>query len=232
MKSHQSPTKNFQDAALLKDIPENIVPHIIDSGIPKTIEKGEILFHQGDPAKLLYLTESGQIKLAKLHEDGREAIIRYIGPGELAAAVVVLKDKDYPVTAQALAETKVICWDKKMIFELMQKHPQFAINMLAIILERLEEMQDRFLEISAEQTERRIARALLRIMKHAGTKTKEGIRIDIPITRKDIADFTATTHYTVSRVLSGWKRNGWVSSTRQNIIITDVHSLVTLSENL
>ena len=232
MKSHRSPTKNFQETALLKDIPENIIPHIMDAGIRKTIEKGKILFHQGDPAKWLYLTESGQFKLAKLHEDGREAIIRYIGPGEVAAAVVVLKDKDYPVTAQALAETKVICWDKKMIFQLMQKYPQFAINMLAIILERLEEMQDRFLEISAEQTERRIARALLRIMKHAGTKTNKGIRNDVPITREDIADFTGTTHYTVSRVFSDWKRKGWVTSSRQKINITDVHSLVKLSENL
>ncbi len=232
MKSHQPPTINFQDTALLKNIPENIIPHIIDSGVRKTIEKDKILFHQGDPAKWCYLLETGQIKLAKLHEDGREAIIRYIGSGDVAAAVVVLKDKDYPVTAQALAETKVICWDKKMIFQLMLKYPQFAINMLSVTLERLEEMQDRFLEISAEQTERRIARALLRIMKHAGTKTNEGIRIDVPITRENIADFTGTTHYTVSRVFSDWKRKGWVTSTRQKINITDVHSLVKLSENL
>jgi len=57
----------------------------------------------------------------------------------------------------------------------MREYPQVTINILSLVLGRLEEMQQRFLEISAEQTERRIARALLRIMKHAGTKTNNGI---------------------------------------------------------
>jgi CRP-like cAMP-binding protein len=224
--------KNFQDAALLKDIPENTVHHILNSGVRKTIEKDNVVFRQGDSAAWCYFLEKGQLKLTKLHEDGREAIIRYIGAGELTAAAVVIKDGEYPLTAEALVDTIAICWNKKMIFELMHNYPQIAINMLALVLERLDEMQQRFLEISAEQTERRIARALLRIMKHAGTKTNKGILIDVPITREDIADFTGTTHYTVSRVFSDWKRKGWVTSSRQKINITDVHSLVKLSENL
>jgi CRP-like cAMP-binding protein len=216
----------------LKDIPANRIQQVMASGIRKNFEKGDIVFRQGDPAKLSYFLETGQLKLSKLHEDGREAIIRYIGPGELTAASVVLKETEYPLTAEALSPTSVISWDKNKMYYLMQENPQIAINILSLVLERLEEMQQRFLEISAEQAERRIARALLRIMKHAGTKTNNGILIDFPVSREDIADFTGTTHFTVSRVLSDWKRKGWVTSARQKIKITDAHALVMLSENL
>ena len=232
MRAHHANENAFLKSDFLKDLPPDSIQQVIHSGVQKTFKKNDIMFRQGDMAKWCYLVESGQLKLSKLHEDGREAIIRYIGPGELTAAAVVMKDNEYPLTANALSETSAICWDKKMILKLIGDYPQIAVNMLTLVLERLDEMQQRFLEISAEQAERRIARALLRIMQHAGIKTHEGILIDIPISREDIADFTGTTHYTVSRVLSEWKRKGWVTSTRRHINITDAHSLVLLSENL
>jgi len=221
----------FLKSNFLKDIPVDNIQRVMDSGIRKSFEKGDIVFRQGDPAKWTCFLETGQLKLSKLHEDGREAIIRYIGPGELTAATTVLKKNEYPLTAETLSPTTVIVWDKNKMFDLMQEYPQITINLLSLALERLEEMQQRFLEISAEQAERRIARALLRIMKHAGIKTNNGILIDFSVSREDIADFTGTTHYTVSRVLSDWKRKGWIISTRQKIQITDVHALVMLSEN-
>jgi CRP-like cAMP-binding protein len=47
------------------------------------------LFRQGDAAEKCYLVQRGRLKLAKLNEAGKEAIIRYIGAGEIAAAVSV-----------------------------------------------------------------------------------------------------------------------------------------------
>ncbi|MGM0452177.1 MAG: Crp/Fnr family transcriptional regulator [Thermodesulfobacteriota bacterium] len=92
-------------------------------------------------------------------------------------------------------------------------------------MDRLEEMQQRFLEITAEQTESRIARAILGIMQHAGTKTDKGIRIDMDLSREDLADFTGTTHYTVSRILSAWTRKGWIATNRRQITVMDAHAL-------
>ena len=221
----------FVQSEFLKEIPENERRRILKSGIRKKIEKGDILFHQGDPATKTYFLHSGQLKLTKLHEDGKEAIIRYIGPGELTAAAAVLRENEYPVTAEALCASDTVAWDKNMISGLMQKHPQIAINILCLVLERLEEMQQRFLEISAEEAERRIARALLRMIRNSGTKTDAGIRIDLPLTREDIADFTGTTHFTVSRILSAWARSGWISTAQRQITIIDAHSLVMLTEN-
>ncbi|MGM0424241.1 MAG: Crp/Fnr family transcriptional regulator [Thermodesulfobacteriota bacterium] len=223
---------SFPPSNLLLDIPQNQAWEILQAGNQKTFAKDDFVFHQGDRAKKCYFLLSGQLKLTKLHEDGREAVIRYISPGGLAAATAVLKENLYPVTALALCQATVISWDKEMLLKIMQQHPQVAINVLSIVLERLEDMQQRFLQISSEQTERRIARALLGIMQYAGTKTKEGIRIDLDLSREDLANFTGTTHYTVSRILSDWTRKGWIATYRRQIIVKDAHALRLCTESL
>lgn len=230
MRSTYRDSQNVKQSELFHDIPPEHIPAILDSGNHRTVAKDQVLFSQGEPARRCYFLLCGKLKLSKLHEQGREAVIKYVSPGELAAVAAVLKGQIYPLSAKVVSDAELLCWDRNMLEEIMRSYPQLAVNMLCIILGRLEEMQQRFIELSAEQTERRIAKALLRIMQHAGTRTGEGIRIELDISREDLAEFTGTTQYTVSRILSDWIRKGWISSSRRNITITDVHSLVILTE--
>jgi CRP-like cAMP-binding protein len=177
-----------------------------------------------------YLVLNGLLKLSKLHEDGKEAIVRYISPGGITAAASVFNEKDYPVTAQAVGPTEVVGWDRKTMRKFMTAYPQIAINFLGTVVERLNDMQSRYLELQAERVEQRIARSLLRIMKQSGRKTEEGILIDFRLSRQDLADYTGTTLYTVSRTLGGWEKKGWVKSGRERIVVTDPHALVSFAE--
>jgi CRP-like cAMP-binding protein len=87
------------------------------------------------------------------------------------------------------------------------------------------------MEMSSEQVEQRIARAVLRLIAQAGRQTPDGIEIDFPITRQDIADMTGTTLHTVSRTLSAWEGEGLVRGGRQKVIVTDPHGLMLVAEN-
>ena len=91
--------------------------------------------------------------------------------------------------------------------------------------------QARVMEMSSEQVEQRIANTLLRLAKQAGRKTDEGIEIDFPISRQEIAEMTGTTLHTVSRTLSSWENQGLVRSGRQKVIVTDPHGLLLVAEN-
>jgi len=60
--------------------------------------------------------------------------------------------------------------------------------------------------------------------------TRSGIQIDIPLSRQNIAHYSGTTLYAVSRTLSAWEKNGWIKSGREQIVVTDPHALVQFSE--
>lgn len=193
-------------------------------------KSGETLFREGDPALRCYFVLNGRLKMSKLHEQGKEAIIRYINPGELIAAIAVFKGKDYPLTAETIGAAEVVGWGKETMLKLMLEYAPLAVNMLQAVIDRIDELQTRYLELFAEQVEQRVARALLRIMKQSGRKTNDGVLIDFRLSRQELADYTGTTLYTVSRTLSIWEKSGWIKSGRERITVTDPHALVTFAE--
>jgi CRP-like cAMP-binding protein len=78
--------------------------------------------------------------------------------------------------------------------------------------------------------EHRVAQALLRLVHQSGRKVKEGILVDFPITRQEIAEVAGTTLHSVSRVLSGWQEAGLVVVGRRKVIVCDVEGLSRIAE--
>jgi CRP-like cAMP-binding protein len=83
-----------------------------------------------------------------------------------------------------------------------------------------------------DRVERRVARALLRLVQEAGRRVDAGVEIDFPVSRQDIAEMTGTTLFTVSRLLSAWEERGIVRSGRQRIVLTKPQALIALAEDL
>jgi len=230
MSSRADFSDTFSRSDVFAGIEKERLPGIIDLGRKRVLESGATLFREGDPALQSYLVLRGRLKLSKLHEDGKEVIVRYIEPGQITAAASVFNEKDYPATAQAVGPSEAVGWSRETMIELMTAHPRLAINMLRAAVERLDELQSRYLEMSAERVEQRIAKALLRIMTQSGRKTDEGILIDFRHSRQDLADYTGTTLFTVSRTLSNWEKRGWIASGRERIVVVAPHALVTFAE--
>jgi len=215
---------------IFKGLTDEQFSNLLGKGRRVTLQPKSILFNQGDSAEQCYLVDRGCLKLAKLNEQGREVILRYISSSELTAATAVLRDQTYPATAVCVEETEVVSWDKKTMLELIQQYSILAINLLGIVFDRIDEVQNRYLEVCTEHVDQRIARSLLRFMRRAGVKTSQGIHIDLLLSRQNIADYSGTTLYTVSRTLSSWEKKGWIISGREKVIIKDPHALVLFTE--
>jgi CRP-like cAMP-binding protein len=113
---------------------------------------------------------------------------------------------------------------------LLARCPALAESTLTTIGARLDDAHVRVVEMSTEEVERRVAHAILRLVKQAGRKVEDGIQIGFPITREDVAQMTGTTLHTVSRILSAWEAQGLVEGGRQKIIVRDPHRLFKIAE--
>ena len=83
-----------------------------------------------------------------------------------------------------------------------------------------------------QEVEQRSARALVRLVRQAGRKVPEGVEIDFPITRQELAEMSGSTLHTVSRTLSAWEHKGVLESTRRHIVVCKPHALVAMAEDL
>jgi CRP/FNR family transcriptional regulator, nitrogen oxide reductase regulator len=224
-------TDTFLQSDLFAGIAKEKHGDIFRAGQHRLVTSGVTLFQEGRQALLCYFVRKDRLKLTKLHEEGKEVIIRYINPGEITAAVAVFSGKNYPVTATAVRTTDVVGWNRETMLDLMSVHAPLAINLLHAVVERLDDIQSRYLEMRAERVEQRIARALLSIMRQSGRKTDDGILIDFAISCQDLADYSGTTLYKVSRTLSTWEKKGWIKSGRERIVVTDVPVLENIAES-
>lgn len=196
----------------------------------RRIPKGEAVFEQGQPARAFYVLLDGRLKVVQVTPEGEQMVVRFVVPGEVYGVAVALRRPDYPGTATAVVDSLTLVWESRHWEELCRRAPMLPMNTLHTVGQRLQEAHIRLREMSTEEVERRVAHALLRLIDQSGRKTADGVLIDFPITRQDIADMTGTTLHTVSRILSAWETEGLVAGGRQRIVVCEPHKLFVLAE--
>ena len=192
--------------------------------------KNSNVFEQGQEAHSLFLLLHGHVRAEKTTPDGKQIVVRYVSAGEVFGVAQAIGLKHYPATAVAAVDSVSLAWPSAAWPRLVAQHPALAVNTLQTVGQRLQEAHTRVIEMTTEEVERRIAHALLRLVKQAGRKVESGIEIDFPISRQDVAEMTGTTLHTVSWVLSAWEQQGLVESGRQRITVCDPHRLFGIAE--
>jgi len=203
---------------------------ILSDARPRQVPKGAALFEQGAGAQEFFVLLNGRLKVVQVTPDGEQVLIRFVVPGEVCGVAVAMRRPDYPATASAVIDSLALVWESRHWESLCARAPALAANTLHTIGQRLQEAHSRIREFSTEEAERRVAHALLRLVSQSGRKTDEGMLIDFPVTRQDIAEMTGVTLHTVSRIMSGWESKGFVQGGRQKIIVREPHKLFLLAE--
>ena len=198
----------------------------------RSIERGSIIFVEGQPADAVHVLAEGEVRVIRETDDGREVILRLIRPGEMFGGAGGWGVDNYPATTMA-AETSVVLVLPAIEFRsVVREFPAFAISVIRGLGSRLRDAESRIQELQAERVERRIARMLLRLANRTGTRTAVGIEIDVTLSRQAIADLCGTTLSTASRVLSAWGRQGILIAARERVIILRPHDLVAIAEDI
>src|SRR5690606_5176093 len=136
------------------------------------------IFEQGADARSFFLLLSGHIRVVRTSPEGHQVIARYIAEGELFGIAVAMGKTTYPATAVAAVDCVVLAWPNAAWPERRSRYPSMASSTYETIGRRLQETQNRVLELVSEQVEQRVAHALLRLVNQSGRKTKAGIEID------------------------------------------------------
>lgn len=217
---------------LFKGLDANAHQAVVNVGRVYHIEKDTFMFNQGEQATTFYVLLDGAIKLIQVTPEGHQVTVDYVTEGGGIGIIVALSNTEYPVTAVVVQDSWVIAWGQESLTELMLQYPQLALNGMRLIANYFVRLQNRYRELSTERVERRVARALLRLVRQTGKKVEGGILIDMPLSRQDLAEMTGTTLYTVSRILSGWEKQGIVAAGREWVTLQQPHKLVVIAEDL
>jgi len=218
------------------DLFEGLAPEEVDAVLlPATSRRcpvNTVVFEQGAAADQFFLLLHGRVRATQVTSDGQQIVVRMVNPGDIFGIAVALRRPDYPATATAAADSIVLAWSTDLWAGFMRHHPMLAVNAMRTVGGRLQEAHTRMRELATEAVERRVAHAVLRLANQAGRRETDGIRIDFPLSKQDIAEMTGTTLHTVSRILTAWEAAGLIEGGRQKLKICDPHELVLVGDGL
>jgi CRP-like cAMP-binding protein len=194
------------------------------------VRKNAQVFAQGAEARSFFVLLDGYVRATKTTEDGDEITVRYVSPGEIFGVAAAIGLDYYPATAVAVVDATILSWPSAQWQTLTERYPALATNALRAVGGRLQDAHTRMIELTSEEVDRRIAHTLLRLADQAGRRTAEGIEIEIPLRRQDVAQLTGTTLHSVSRVLSIWEQHELVRTENQRLVLRNLAALEAIAD--
>jgi CRP-like cAMP-binding protein len=122
-----------------------------------------------------------------------------------------------------MEQCRALTWEYTRLQNLLVEYPQIRNNINQILSNRLNELEERFREVATEKVAKRLALALLRLLKQVGKESQGGV--EISLSREELAQMTGTTLFTISRILSKWGEEGFVLPHREAVLVRDARRL-------
>jgi CRP-like cAMP-binding protein len=192
-------------------------------------DQNATIFLEGDPANRLWVIQEGQVKIVKYGEGGKENLLEVIMPGETFGGAGILFPI-HPATAVAMTDVAVLCLPRNEYLQLIRSFPEVALKIIGILGERLRAAM-KMRALSAEHVDTRLAHILLKLADKIGVKVDEGVRIDMSLSRQDLADMAGTTIETAIRIMSKFRKDDLVMTESGGfIVIMDIERLTALAE--
>jgi CRP/FNR family transcriptional regulator len=193
--------------------------------VDQVFKRGQMVFSDGDDGNGFYVVISGRVKIFKLSPDGKEQILHILGPGEPFGEVPVFAGEMFPANAETLAESRIFFFPRPAFIDLISKNPTLALNMMAILSKRLRRFTGLVEDLSLKEVPGRLAAYLLFLSE----KKKGSIRVELDVSKNQLASLLGTIPETLSRILARMDREKLIKLGGKNIEILDRKALEELS---
>jgi CRP-like cAMP-binding protein len=192
----------------------------------RRFRRGEVLFHQGDPGEALFVVTSGTVKISLPSEEGDEAIIATVNPGEFFGELALLDGAPRSATATALEPTETLALARPRFRELIAAEPALRDALLAALAEELRRLTTHVQELHFLDITGRLAARLTHLATSQGTVATDGaIRLDARLTQSDLASMIGATRQSVNKLLGIFADDRLLRLDRDAIVILDREGL-------
>jgi CRP/FNR family transcriptional regulator len=180
------------------------------------------LYNQGQPGSSVFVLIEGSMKLVRRTGGAREHVVRLIRPGEVLAETVLFSSNGYPATAVALENSRLLEVDARQFAVSLRENPLLAWNVMERLGKRIEELQAQTELLATHTAEQKVAAYL--VHRYRALSPSDAV-VTRSCRRSDLASLLALAPETLCRVITEFKRRGWIRSESGRIVITDPKGL-------
>lgn len=193
-----------------------------------SVKKGDIIFNEGDPINGVFCIKDGVCKLSKLTSSGKDQIVKISKRGELLGQRSMISDESANLSAIALEDMEICFIPKTEILGFFDQNNQFSMNMMKSVCGDLKTSDDQVISMAQKNVKSRLAETLLHLETNFGTNPDGSLYIQL--TREELSGMIGTATESCIRLLSDFKKLGYIELDGKKIVVKDHSSLKKLAE--
>lgn len=193
---------------------------VTEKGRALELGEGEFLFALGHPVTEFFMLDEGRVKLTRISTDGNEKVIDIIAPGQsFAEAAMFLHHQGYPVNAQAVSKSRVLCFDTDRYMALLRESPDACLALLGRLSQRLHWQVKEIDRLTLHSATYRLVNYLLEQLPEQPAGYTE---VALTAPKHVIASRLSIKPETFSRILQRLTEHGLIRVESGHIALTDI----------
>jgi len=220
------PERSLSRTALFAALDEEAAESLRASMTQVDVDKGSVLFSEGEPGDRLFLIVDGKIKLGASSSDGRETLLGVLGPGEMFGELSLFDPGQRTSTATALTRATLIGLGHDDLMPWLRERPEVAAALLQALAQRLRRTNEAMADLVFRDVPGRVAKALLDLAGKFGTPQPDGgILVTHDLTQEELAQLVGASRETVNKALADFQNRGWIRVEQRSVLLVDLERL-------
>jgi CRP/FNR family transcriptional regulator, cyclic AMP receptor protein len=195
--------KDFLAGVLLfKDLPARELEKVAKLFTVKEFPKYHVVFQEGSAGDLLYIIQSGVVKISKEAADGRVKTLALLSVGEIFGEMSVLSEETRSANAETLTETKAAVIKREDFQGLVEKSPIISLHIIRTLIDRLYQADRQIKNLALGNSRAKIADILLQLSQEFGGEGEDGAKVGVRLTHQELADLAGLARETTTKLLN------------------------------
>jgi len=185
----------------------------------RTYDKGEMVYTAGEMGEKLFVLHKGRVKISRISSNGKEQVIRVVGPGEFMGELSLFSPVPMTENGEVLEKSTMCIIEGKKLKELIKKYPTIAFKVMEELSQRLEKAENLIEDINLHSVETRLSQALIKMK-------NDNNEVILNMTKGDFASQMGMSQETLSRKLTSFQEQGLIKQIgNKRIILADIEGL-------
>jgi CRP/FNR family cyclic AMP-dependent transcriptional regulator len=195
-----------------------------------TYPAGAIIFMEGQAARGVHILCQGRVKLLTTNSDGRTLILKIAQPGEGLGLNSVISGKPYDLTAEILQPAQLTYIAREDFLKFIGEHGEACLHFARHLGRDCHSAYDLLRSIGlAQSVSEKLARFLLEWSSNGVISDGGVVRAKLALTHEEIAQLIGTTRETVTRTLSGLKKQRIIELVGSTLLLRNRAALESLA---
>lgn len=191
----------------------------------RAFRPNEVIFHRDDPGQVLYVINTGKVKIYITSPDGQEVSLAVFGPGDYFGELALLDGQPRSASAIAIEPVEAFALQRTDFISAVMRDPRIAIEVMHVLSRRLRHTDAMIEDLLFLDVHGRVAKKLLDLAETHGSRTQEGIRIEMRLTQGELAAMVGASRESVNKVMGYFTDKQFISTDKYKITITRLADL-------